>query len=409
MTDTPNRQGSGAMFVSYAQNFEDVLLWRALGHVGGGRYVDIGAQDPRIDSVSRAFHERDWHGVHVEPVRSFADALARERPGDTVIAAAVGTATGPVALHHIEGTGLSTVRDDIAVGHGRAGFSHETVVVPTVTLDAVLEGVPAGDIHWMKIDVEGAEADVLASWRDSNRRPWIVVVESTLPLSTETSQETWEPDLLARGYEFVLFDGLNRYYISRAHQELRPAFAAGANVFDDFALSGESSEPFSRLLRDDLATLRETLEVATTDRRRLEQKVAELRKELGRAVARRDAARHELASVYGSASWRVTAPLRRLRKASNEGRLRPRRVARAMVVRMARLLLRLPGMRQLARIGVSRFPRLFDRLKAMVTGRPATESIRARSVSAHLSHGSLSPKAARVLDELISAMGEGTK
>ena len=43
-------------FVSYAQNFEDVMLWRALKHVENGYYVDIGAQDPVFDSVSLAFY-----------------------------------------------------------------------------------------------------------------------------------------------------------------------------------------------------------------------------------------------------------------------------------------------------------------------------------------------------------------
>ncbi len=40
------------MYTSYAQNFEDVMLWRALKHVSNGYYIDIGAQDPSIDSVS---------------------------------------------------------------------------------------------------------------------------------------------------------------------------------------------------------------------------------------------------------------------------------------------------------------------------------------------------------------------
>ena len=44
--------------VSYAQNFEDVMLWRALGQVENGVYIDIGAQHPLIDSVSKAFYEK---------------------------------------------------------------------------------------------------------------------------------------------------------------------------------------------------------------------------------------------------------------------------------------------------------------------------------------------------------------
>jgi|SRR5262245_3315890 len=56
------------MVISYAQNFEDIILWRALKHVEKGFYIDIGAQDPVVDSVSLAFYEKGWRGVHVEPV-----------------------------------------------------------------------------------------------------------------------------------------------------------------------------------------------------------------------------------------------------------------------------------------------------------------------------------------------------
>jgi hypothetical protein len=33
-------------FVSYAQNYEDVMLFRALKHVKQGFYVDVSAGDP---------------------------------------------------------------------------------------------------------------------------------------------------------------------------------------------------------------------------------------------------------------------------------------------------------------------------------------------------------------------------
>ena len=32
-------------FISYAQNFEDVMLWRALKHVENGFYIDVGANE----------------------------------------------------------------------------------------------------------------------------------------------------------------------------------------------------------------------------------------------------------------------------------------------------------------------------------------------------------------------------
>jgi hypothetical protein len=56
------------MFVSYAQNFEDVMLWRAFRDVEQGFYVDLGAQDPLVDSVSLAFSRTRLAG---RPCRAF--------------------------------------------------------------------------------------------------------------------------------------------------------------------------------------------------------------------------------------------------------------------------------------------------------------------------------------------------
>src|SRR3954451_14572299 len=61
-----------AELCSYAQNFEDVMLARALAHVRDGFYIDLGAQHPTVDSVSRAFYELGWRGVHVEPNSAYA-------------------------------------------------------------------------------------------------------------------------------------------------------------------------------------------------------------------------------------------------------------------------------------------------------------------------------------------------
>ena len=45
--------------ISYSQNFEDAMLWRALSEVKGGFYIDVGAWDPDRDSVTLAFYEQN--------------------------------------------------------------------------------------------------------------------------------------------------------------------------------------------------------------------------------------------------------------------------------------------------------------------------------------------------------------
>jgi len=224
-------------FISYAQNFEDVMLWRALKHVENGFYIDIGAQDPVVDSVSLAFYEHGWRGIHVEPVLDYVNQLALARPDEIVIPVAVGSSGGLLTFFTFPDTGLSTVDSVIAQRHKNNGFRCVETTVPVVSLDEILEKNSSRQVHWLKLDVEGAEKDALKSWKKSNIRPWILVIESTFPLTQEQSHQEWEQLVLRHGYTFVYFDGLNRYYVSAEHPELKPAFMTGPNFFDDFKLS----------------------------------------------------------------------------------------------------------------------------------------------------------------------------
>jgi len=109
-----------APFLSYAQNREDVVLWRALGDLAVGRYVEVGANHPQDDSVTKAFYDRGWAGITIEPVHEFAQAHRDERPRDTMIEAVITDEdVDSVVLHEIAGTGLSTIVDSVGSGTPR--------------------------------------------------------------------------------------------------------------------------------------------------------------------------------------------------------------------------------------------------------------------------------------------------
>ena len=52
---------------SYAQNAEDVRLWRVFSRKAHGFYVDVGAGDPALHSVTKLFYDGGWSGVNIEP------------------------------------------------------------------------------------------------------------------------------------------------------------------------------------------------------------------------------------------------------------------------------------------------------------------------------------------------------
>ena len=53
--------------VTFAQNREDLMLDGILRTVSVGFYVDVGANHPDMDSVTKLFYEKGWSGINVEP------------------------------------------------------------------------------------------------------------------------------------------------------------------------------------------------------------------------------------------------------------------------------------------------------------------------------------------------------
>jgi methyltransferase FkbM-like protein len=125
----------------------------------------------------------------------------------------------------------------VAASYREDGYSVEEREVPLLPLRDVCQQYVAGDIHFLKIDVEGSERDVLLGMDFSKWRPWIVVVEATLPNSRTETHAQWEDLLQAARYDFVYFDGLNRFYVAKEHPDLVPFFGLPPNVFDGFVLN----------------------------------------------------------------------------------------------------------------------------------------------------------------------------
>ena len=140
-------------FISYAQNFEDVMLWRALKHIQNGFYVDVGASDPIGHSVSHAFYLKGWRGVHIEPVPEKAELLRQQRPDETVLEIALSDNEGSLPFHIVPSSiGISSV-----LTHYIQKYDYYDIQVKTLTLNSALAPWIHQEIHWLKIDVEGYE------------------------------------------------------------------------------------------------------------------------------------------------------------------------------------------------------------------------------------------------------------
>jgi FkbM family methyltransferase len=326
-------------FDSYAQNREDVILFRALGHIRTGRYIDVGAYHPIDDSISWAFYQRGWRGISFEPVHELAELHRQLRPKDQLVEAVVtGTTDQSVTLHKIDGTGLSTLLDRVRDVHQHVGMQAHDVKVDAVRLDDVLDrsGWEGQDIHFMTVDTEGSESDVLDTIDLTRWRPWVLVIEATAPTTTTPTFQGWEPKVLQAGYEFCLFDGLSRFYVAAEHaDDLADPLRVPANVLDEYrsppvrAVSERNVKLTSEVaqLRRDATRWRtvalegwldavETTQNSSEDRAeldRLRQVHHGLVLEQQRAALEHQRVAAEVEAIHSTLSWRSTKILRAAR------------------------------------------------------------------------------------------------
>lgn len=373
--------------VSFAQNQEDILLWRALQHVSNGFYIDVGAADPSDLSITRLFYEHGWRGINLEPQGAYFASLCEARPHDINLRIAAGREAASLPFHRIDGSGLSTFDAATAAKHRADGWAVVEEPIDLLPLAEICRRYRAdGPIHFLKVDVEGGEGDVLAGADFSRFRPWIVLVEATLPLSQEESWAGWEPILTSQGYSFVWFDGLNRFYLANEmKEELGKYFLTPPNTFDGFELAANllrRAEYAEHALHQAQEQAAETVRQADAAAQRIvaiQQEMQQLSRTLTQTVRRTDTALAEqgrrtdearrvaaqaeerVAQMLNSASWRVTAPLRAshrlvslgpwavLRRLASRGpravlrRLNAKELARRVFLMGARFFLRLPG------------------------------------------------------------------
>ena len=185
--------------------------------------------------MSFAFYLNGWSGITVEPNPWLARLSRAVRPRDVHLEAVVGAASGETTFYLIDDFhGLSTAIESHArSAQTQFGKSSRRITVPVTTLAELCATHAPTSFDFLKIDVEGAEKDVLFGGDWQNYRPKVVVAEALAPYTLAPAWPEWEPFLAQHGYRYVLFDSLNRYYLAEEANELAACFATAPAAFED--------------------------------------------------------------------------------------------------------------------------------------------------------------------------------
>jgi FkbM family methyltransferase len=254
--------------ISYAQNFEDVMLARVFSSRTDGFYVDVGAGDPVNLSVTKWFYDLGWSGINIEPNRSLFKKLSADRSRDVNLECGAGESRKRAQFIEMPIAELSSFDSRVRASAGEQKIFGTIRTVPVVPLTEILDQyADERHIDFLKVDAEGWEREVLRGLDLEKYRPTVILVESIRPRTRTESQSEWEDDLIAARYTFVYFDGINRFYVANEDLHLKEHFVLPPNFFDDIkpaALVHMEADREGRL--DAINRLSEALKVSEADR-----------------------------------------------------------------------------------------------------------------------------------------------
>ena len=292
----------------YSQNFEDLYLYRLFSSVEKGFYIDIGAADHCLHSVTACFYVQGWRGINVEPVSESYLSLCEYRSEDTNLNVAVAATSDSVveiavygdtpgdAGHHRVYTG-NTIEAPVNYS---VGGQAQTRTVDSTTLRSIFDRyVGCHSVNFLKIDIEGKEFDALQGLDlpslPAHQRPQVILLEVTIPFTMLDAPHREQCRLLleSNNYMHLFFDGLNDYYCEASLFDKFKPLMLPPNIFDKPSfLPGPGG--FGQLFTDreihahQLADLRDQIDQLNHDVESVSQKFTESQQQL-------EEAQHQLA------------------------------------------------------------------------------------------------------------------
>ena len=219
---------------TFAQYNEDIILAALLHNVSKGFYIDVGANYPTIDSVTKYFYDKGWRGINIEPVKRLHADLQKERPNDINLQCGLGEKEATVVFREYPDTpGHSTFETNQKKAHSEKYTDYD---VPVVTLQQIFEEYKPAQVNFIKIDVEGYEYEVIAGNDWTKHRPEIICIEAN------HVAKDWSSILLTHKYKLFINDGLNEYYVAQEAWSRTKDFAERAISLDYHALKQHQAQ-----------------------------------------------------------------------------------------------------------------------------------------------------------------------
>jgi len=152
--------------------------------VNKGFYIDIGAYHPIRYSNTFKFYLKGWHGINIDARPGSMQIFKKIRPKDINLEIAIGNRSECLKYYMFDEPALNGFSKEISEERDRDFHFNilKTVDINLERLEVILDNfLPENtEIHFLSIDVEGLDYEVLLSNNFNKYRPKMILVETSV-------------------------------------------------------------------------------------------------------------------------------------------------------------------------------------------------------------------------------------
>jgi FkbM family methyltransferase len=163
--------------LSYSQSGEDMILDTIFCNVSNGTYVDVGANNPYIQSNTHFLYKKGWRGINIDALPGSMKIFKKIRPQDINLEVAISNDEKELTYYMFNSSFYNTFFEKDVEKNKEVTKFIGSIKIKTIKLEKIFDSLKLQNIDFLSIDVEGLDLDVLKSNNWIKYRPRIIVVE----------------------------------------------------------------------------------------------------------------------------------------------------------------------------------------------------------------------------------------
>lgn len=163
---------------SYSQDGEDLIINEKFKNIKKGIYIDVGCYHPLEISNTALLHHRGWSGINVDISKFSIKLFNFYRPNDLNLNFAVSNKNKIIEFYSQKSLSkITTIKKRISRNIFQGKIKKTKIVSKTLT--KILDESKYKDktIHFLNIDAEGSDFDVLKSLNFKKYKPKMICIE----------------------------------------------------------------------------------------------------------------------------------------------------------------------------------------------------------------------------------------